>query len=602
LNFLDHFKEIWLVDTEFYPEGGEGGLPVPVCLVAKEFRTGQELRYWSDELKQMSKCPYETGSDSITVAYYASAEMGTFLSLGWELPKWILDLFCEFRCETNGYYYPNGAGLLGALSWYGKPVASAAEKDAYRQIILKGAGNYTSEERKKILNYCASDVEHLERLLKAMSGGISELARIRGRYMKAVARMERNGVPIDISLLKAIVDRWEDLKFYLVKEVDKDFLVYDGLVFKRDWFLEHLKVNFIQWPMLESGVPSLTDETFKDMCRIHPRLEPLRQLRFILSKLRKLDLSVGPDDRNRVSLSAFRAKTSRNQPSATKFVFGPATWIRSLIKPREGTALAYVDWSSAEFGIAASLSGDQAMKSAYLTGDPYLTFAKMSGAVPSEATKTSHKRVRDIFKTACLGTQYGIGSKSLAVKLNISFPEAIDLLNKHKRIFKGFWRWVDYVKDSATFNKKLVSMFGWTYHLADSKPNLRSVINFPMQATCAEMLRLACSWATENGVKVCCPVHDALLIESEEKDILDVVRTTQYIMEKASQKVLGEETFKIRTDTKIVRYPNRYMDDRGLEMWTQVLNFLNKPCSEEVQILPNLIGRQASSVQTVTGG
>ena len=129
------------------------------------------------------------------------------------------------------------------------------------------------------------------------------------------------------------------------------------------------------------------------MCRTHPHLEPLRQLRFILSKLRKLDLSVGPDGRNRVSLSAFRAKTSRNQPSATKFVFGPATWIRSLIRPREGTALAYIDWSSAEFGIAASLSGDQAMKAAYSSGDPYLTFAKMAGAVPSEATKTSHRRV-----------------------------------------------------------------------------------------------------------------------------------------------------------------------------------------------------------------
>ena len=90
-------------------------------------------------------------------------------------------------------------------------------------------------------------------------------------------------------------------------------------------------------------------------------------------------------------------------------------------------------------------------------------------------------------------------------------------------------------------------MYGWAYHLADSKPNLRSVINFPMQATCAEMLRLACSWATENGIKVCCPVHDALLIESNEKDILDVVKTTQYIMERLKKKKKKKK--KKKTDT-----------------------------------------------------
>ena len=34
-----------------------------------------------------------------------------------------------------------------------------------------------------------------------------------------------------------------------------------------------------------------------------------------------------------------------------------ATWLRSLIKPEPGTALAYVDFSSQEMGIAAALSG-----------------------------------------------------------------------------------------------------------------------------------------------------------------------------------------------------------------------------------------------------
>ena len=33
-------------------------------------------------------------------------------------------------------------------------------------------------------------------------------------------------------------------------------------------------------------------------------------------------------------LSAFRARTGRNQPSNAKFIFGPATWLRGDDRPR----------------------------------------------------------------------------------------------------------------------------------------------------------------------------------------------------------------------------------------------------------------------------
>lgn len=589
MKFLDQFKEVWLIDTEFYPEGGEGGLPVPVCLVAKEFRSGRELRYWQDELKGMKTCPCDIGPDSITVAYYASAEMGTFLSLGWKLPKWVLDLYCEFKSQTNGYYLSNGKGLLGALSWFGELATKAAEKDVYREMILKGAGTYTGEQKVKILNYCASDVGYLERLLTVMQDGLDKFALLRGRYMKALAVIERNGVPIDLHLFNEIQDHWEGLKLNLVEEVDKNFHVFEGTVFKQNRFCDWLENSGYSWPITELKKPKLDEESFKDQCRTHPELEPLRQLRFMLSKLRKLDLSIGPDGRNRVLLSALGAKTGRNAPSTTKFVFGPATWIRSLIKPNEGKALAYVDWSAAEFGIAASLSADKAMQEAYLSGDPYLAFARLAGAVPQEATKASHGHIRNTFKTAALAVQYGMGSTSLAVKLNIPRYEAVDLLGKHKRLFRDFWRWVEYVKDKATLEKKLVTVFGFKYHLVDSKTNLRTVINFPMQANCAEMLRLACAWATEAGVKVCAPVHDALLVESTEEDIEDVVRATQHFMETASGRVLGG--FKIRTDASIVRFPDRYMDKRGVAMWELIMRFIGGVKGQGVaELLPLLEG------------
>src|SRR5262249_12947521 len=134
-----------------------------------------------------------------------------------------------------------------------------------------------------------------------------------------------------------------------------------------------------------------------------PAVQELADLRNSISQLRLNDLAVGKDGRNRTLLSAFASKTSRNQPSNSKYIFGLSRWMRGLIKPPPGHGLAYIDWSQQEFGIAAALSGDPNMIAAYRSGDPYLAFAKQAGAVPADATKVSHPAERERFKQCVLG-------------------------------------------------------------------------------------------------------------------------------------------------------------------------------------------------------
>ena len=64
-------------------------------------------------------------------------------------------------------------------------------------------------------------------------------------------------------------------------------------------------------------------------------------------------------------------------------------------------------------------------------------------------------------------------------------------------------------------------------------------MNFPMQANGAEMLRLACCLATERGLAVCAPVHDAILIEAPAAEIDEHVAALQACMREASRIVLG---------------------------------------------------------------
>jgi DNA polymerase-1 len=353
----------------------------------------------------------------------------------------------------------------------------------------------------------------------------------------------------------------------------RDYGVFDGRSFKTDRFTSWLARTGIPWPRHESGQLDLSDDVFKEMARAHPAVAPLGELRVMLSKMRLNDLAVGHDGRNRTLLSAFRARTGRNQPSNAKFISGPSVWLRALIKPPPGDAVAYLDWSQQEFGIAAALSRDPKMMDAYVSGDPYLAFAKQAGAVPLEATKHSHKAERDLFKACVLAVQYGMGPDSLAVRIGQPPIRARELLRLHHETYLIFWRWSDQILNYAMLEGHLYTVFGWRVHVPPNA-NERSLRNFPMQANGAEMLRLACCLATEQGIEVCAPVHDAVLIAAPLDKIDTEVARMQQAMREASRVVL--DGFELGTDAMVVRYPDRYMDERGRTMWDKVMALLDK--------------------------
>jgi hypothetical protein len=571
VDLFDHYREIWCLDAEFNQQAGER--PSPVCLVAREFRTGRLIRLWDDRLHQLRGPPFSSGPDSLFVAYYASAELGCFLALGWPMPARILDLFCEFKVKTSGLPTPCGCGLLGALAFHGIDGIDASEKEAMRQLVLRG-GPYSTDERQAVLDYCQSDVDALVKLLPAMGPGIDlPRALLRGRYMAAAARMESVGVPIDTDALAPLRNNWQTIKERLIERIDGNFGVYDGRTFKTDRWATWLATNNIPWPRSPDGRLALDDNTFREMARTYPAVAPIRELRTTLSQLRLNELAVGSDGRNRCLLSAFRSRTGRNQPSNSRFIFGPATWVRGLIKPAEGMAVAYVDYEQQEFGIAAALSGDKAMQHAYLTGDPYLEFARQAGAVPPDATKESHKKEREQFKVCALGVQYGMGAESLAMKLGTCPARGHELLWLHRQTYPVYWRWSDAIRDYAILHGKLQAVFGWTIHVAKDA-NVRSLRNFPLQANGAEMLRLACCLATERGILVAAPVHDALLVEGPADGIEDTVARTEEAMQEASELVLPG--FPLRADAKIIRHPDRYMDERGRRFWEVVWGLMDE--------------------------
>ncbi len=100
-----------------------------------------------------------------------------------------------------------------------------------------------------------------------------------------------------------------------------------------------------------------------------------------------------------------------------------------------------------------------------------------------------------------------------------------------------------------------------------------------MQANGAEMLRIACILMTEAGIRVCAPVHDAVLIEAPLDELEERIGQAQDLMREASRQVLGD--FELTTDADIFRYLERYRDEeRRGPFWDRVMSLLPESDTE----------------------
>ena len=363
--------------------------------------------------------PTRSAPTSLFVAYFASAELGCHLALGWPLPARVLDLYVEFRNRANGLSPPNGFGLLGALAWHGLDAMDAAEKESMRELAIRG-GPWTAAEREALLAYCESDV-------LALAGCSRRCCRSwtsPGPWPVGAGTCgpwpgwngpECRSISETLSRLRA---GWESIQDRLIRSVDSRFGVFDGRTFKAERWAGWLARYGIPWPRLESGELALDDDTFREMARAYPDVALMRELRVSLSQLRLRELAVGSDGRNRTLLvpvpgqdgpepalqlpSSSSGRRRGSGASSSRSRAGP--WPTSIGRQQE-------------FGIAAALSGDAAMMDAYRSGDPYLAFGKQAGRIPADGTKRTHGAERELFKACVLGVQYGMGAEALARRI-----------------------------------------------------------------------------------------------------------------------------------------------------------------------------------------
>jgi DNA polymerase-1 len=569
-------------DTEFYPGlglangGRDGDAPTPLCIVAIEMRSGRVVRLWQDELTPSP--PHRLDADAVMWAYMNTAEFGFYLARGWGKPANTLDAYIEHR-----HYVNNGAmkaedrdkgfySLAGALRYFCEDDIDTAHKTDMRDRIIQGPP-FSADEREQILSYCESDVRALMRLIPHLVPTIRSLpqALSRGDYTWLLAQQERRGVPIDLPQLEAIRAQWDPIRCELVHEKDRAYHCYEIENGKPHWrshlFVDYIKRHRMAWPTYPNGKLDEREQAFRDMAGRYPQVETLRDLRYTLSKLRLNDLAIGHDGRARALLGPYGTKTARNAPSTTKFIFGPAKWLRFLITPPPGRALIHRDYAQQEVRIAAVLSGDRALLEACEAGDAYLGMAAQLGFIRDGMSQAEMDAVRAQFKIVVLAIMYDLGPWTLAMQTGVSFFEACEILSRLRARFHVFEEYAQNVVDHAGMNLEIATQFGW---VMQCPPGIKTntVRNFPVQSTASEVLHVACALADRRGIAIVAPIHDALLVECPVDQAEGISVALDKVMRDAARVVL--RGYELPTDGKIYRPGEHFFEKRGAEMWDAI--------------------------------
>jgi hypothetical protein len=564
---------------------------------------------------------------------YASAEPQAFIALGLDPHRfqWI-DLFCEWRqlrhnnnkhlygrCLKDGEVFVSqppsamatestqtGLGLVDVIAHLFGKVPDVAHKEKMRNLILnKAATGFSSDEKQQILDYCKSDLVYLPSILKQFTEEMAMLTKVppvtvrgwqlrRGGFSAACSLMTSEGIPIDLAAATRLTRNHNQAQQVLIDDLNQLYPFYTRLVTPKtvSWhFSQKALETYIQaspvermWPKTASGKYSRSEKTLENFQGL-PEIDALRKTLKSITQLRwfspknsiKFFETIGTDRRLRPFHAPFGSQTGRCQPRAKMYPFLMSNWLRCLIRPDSGQAIAGIDFVSQEFALAGYLSNDEQMISAYACGDPYIWFARKAGLVPPDATKGSHPEIRNLCKTLTLGLQYGMGEKALHSHLLSTGQQTTEaktklLLKTFKAIFHTHYSWSKNIVLTYRSKRHLTLPDGWT--LMPDNPSNTSVANFPIQGTGACILRQSVINAQKMGLRVIAPVHDAIYIQYSLSDPSAPDRLAE-AMTDAVTAILGPGK-PIRLETTVHGAEEPWVEKKGEATYKKLSPFLTQ--------------------------
>ena len=212
--------------------------------------------------------------------------------------------------------------------------------------------------------------------------------------------------------------------------------------------------------------------------------------------------------------------------------------IRNMFVAAPGMMLVDADYSQIELRLLAHISGDQAMKEAFLSGEDFhtVTASKVFGVPVEQVTPTLRSRA----KAVNFGIVYGISAFSLAQDIGVYTNEAKAYMEAYLERYHGVRDYMKNIVESAKEKGYVSTIYGRRRYLPELKSsnfNMRSfgervALNMPVQGTAADIIKLAMvnvhRRLKETGLKarLILQVHDELIVEcpgEEAEQVRDIL-------------------------------------------------------------------------------
>ena len=576
----EQFDFVVAYDYEYSQTPGNN--PNPVCVTYKDLKTGKITQQWLLGRKQKSPFPV---ASTLFICHYAVAEVSCDIVRGITKPTFIFDSFVEEKKMLNGKIKV-GFGLLDTCERYNiKGVMSEAHKTLWRDTIINNFPNYSDEEQQGILKYNLEDVLTNEKLFYAQLEKLSfknnnyhqivSQACFHGRSMGVCAQIEHNGIPVNLEIYNDLDKHYEEVKKLEIDSLTKVFDCYDGDKFSNKKFAAAIEKEGLleRWPKTEKGRLKTDDRTIYRFAEVSPAIQQYRASKFIIESRKLKGYEIGKDGRSRTSLNMFGQSTGRTNVSTATNPFGAPRRMRTMIGTTKDKILVYADFKSQEAVIQAQLSQDQNMIAAVKSGDPYLHTAKLVGAIPQDATRKSHEKIREIYKQSFLAISYGQTPFGLKNKLGVPIANATYIHAAIIKAYSDYQIWIQSLKDFAMRRGYLITKYGWRDWLSDRElVNPRQLGNWPIQSHGSEILRRAMIELDDAGFEISMIIHDAILIHMDRKDCRIKIEALKKIMSAAAYEVIGSE---IEVDSQLIKETYQQKGEHK-EMWDNLYEKLLK--------------------------
>lgn len=400
----------------------------------------------------------------------------------------------------------------------------------------------------KVKDYCCEDVDYTTRLkilfekeLKQKKLG-SVFHDIEMPLLPVLARMERNGIYIDLEALSEIGKRL----FAEQKRVEEKIFSQVGFTFNLNSPKQLSDVLFITLGLKKPSTAKTTFATGADVLEElaieNPIANDLLQYRG-LEKLRTtyieaLPIAVNPKTKrvhctfNQSGTATGRLSSQdpnlQNIPTRTE----QGSLIRSCFKPEKpGWSFIGADYSQIELRLLAHFCEDPDLINAFRDKeDIHLHTASRIFNLPITMITPA---MRSLAKTVNFGIIYGQGPFGLSQQLGISMREASDFIKTYFERYPKILHFLEECKQKARemgFSTTLTGRQRPIPELNNKNPSMRGAaerlaVNTPLQGTAADLIKLAMI-AIDKEIqekklsgKMILQIHDELIFEVPDSEI-----------------------------------------------------------------------------------